>query len=77
MRKTITLPTPQLSYYKEVNVDLDMKGNHYLELGEARGKIPEEVALSIVRSLMEEDANKLTINDTIELISFILHFSLW
>lgn len=63
MRKTIALPTPQLSYYKEVNVDLDMKGNHHLELAEAKGKIPEEVALSIVRSLMEEDANKLTIND--------------
>lgn len=63
MRKTIMLPTPQLSFYKEVNVDLDMRGEHYLELAEAKGRIPEEVALSITRSLMEEDANKLTIND--------------
>lgn len=63
MRKTIVLPTPQLSYYKEVNVDLDMKGDHYLELAEAKGRIPEEVGLSITRSLMEEDANKLTLND--------------
>lgn len=63
MRKTIMLPTPQLSYYKEVNVDLDMTGKHYLELAESAGKIPEEVALSIVKDLMEEDADKLTIND--------------
>ena len=63
MRKTIVLPTPQLSYYKEVNVDLDMKGDHYFELAESKGRIPEEVALSITKSLMEEDANKLTIND--------------
>jgi len=63
MRKTIILPTPQLSYYKEVNVDLDMKGDHYIELAESKGRIPEEVALSITRSLMEEDANKLTLTD--------------
>lgn len=63
MRKTILLPAPQLSCYKEVNVDLDMTGAHYILLSESKGRVPEEVALSIVRDLMEEDANKLTIND--------------
>ena len=63
MRKTVILPTPQLSFYKEVNVDLDMNGKHYLELAESKGRIPEEVALSITKDLMEEDANKLTLTD--------------
>ena len=71
MRKTIMLPAPQLSYYKEVNVDLDMKGTHYLDLADSKGKVPEEVALSITQSLMEEDATKLSINDLRYVFSLI------
>ena len=60
MRKTIKLPAPQLSQLKEVNVDLDMTGEHYMQIASSEGQVPEDVALSIVKDLMEEDANKLT-----------------
>jgi len=63
MKKNIKLPAPQLSILKEVNIDLDMKGRHYAEIATSEGQIPEEVALSIVNDLMDEDANKLTLNE--------------
>ena len=63
MKKNIKLPAPMLSQLKEVNVDLDMKGRHYAEIATSEGQLPEEVALSIVKDLMEEDANKLTLNE--------------
>ena len=55
------MPAPQLSYLKEVNIDLDMTGRHYALLAQAKGMLPEDVALSILKDLMEEDANKLTL----------------
>ena len=61
MRKVIKLPAPQLSILKEVNIDLDMTGRHYAQLASSEGQIPEDVALSILKDLMEEDANKLTL----------------
>ena len=60
MRKTFKMPAPQLSYLKEVNVDLDMTGRHYALLATSEGQLPEAVALSIVKDLMEENANLLT-----------------
>jgi hypothetical protein len=63
MKKNIKLPAPMLSQLKEVNVDLDMRGRHYAEIATSDGQLPEEVALSIVNDLMDEDANKLTLNE--------------
>lgn len=61
MRKNIKLPAPQLSQLKEINLDLDMTGRHYSLLASCDGQLPEDVALSILKDLMEEDANKLTL----------------
>ena len=61
MKRTFKMPAPQLSYLKEVNIDLDMTGRHYALLARARGMLPEDVALSILKDLMEEDANQLTL----------------
>ena len=61
MRRTFKMPAPQLSYLKEVNIDLDMTGRHYALLARAKGMLPEDVALSILKDLMEEDANLLTL----------------
>ena len=63
MRKTIKMPAPQLSWLKEVNIDLDMTGRHYALLASCEGQLPEDVALSILKDLMEEDANKLTLTE--------------
>ena len=61
MKKTIKMPAPQLSWLKEVNIDLDMTGRHYALLASCEGQLPEEVALSILKDLVEEDANQLTL----------------
>ncbi len=61
MKRTFKMPAPQLSYLKEVNIDLDMTGRHYALLARAKGMLPEDVALSILKDLMVEDANKLTL----------------
>ena len=61
MKRTFKMPAPQLSYLKEVNIDLDMTGRHYALLARAKSMLPEDVALSILHDLMEEDANKLTL----------------
>lgn len=63
MRKTIKLPAPQLSHLQQVDIDLDMSGRHYAELATSEGQIAEDVALSILKDLIEQDANKLTINE--------------
>lgn len=63
MRKTIKLPAPQLSQLKEVNIDLDMTGKHFALLATSEGQIPEDIALSIVKDLLEEDANRLTLSE--------------
>ena len=60
MRKNIKLPAPELSQLKEVNIDLDMSGRHYAQLATSEGQVPEDVAISILKDLMEEDAGKLT-----------------
>ena len=61
MRKTIKLPAPELSQLKEVDIDLDMTGRHYATLATSEGQIAEDVALGILKDLIEQDANKLTI----------------
>ncbi len=61
MKKTIKMPAPQLSWLKEINIDLDMTGRHYALLASCEGRLPEEVALSILKDLVEEDANQLTL----------------
>lgn len=61
MKKTIKLPAPQLSILKEVNIDLDMTGRHYALLASCEGQLPEDVALSILKDLVEEDATQLTL----------------
>lgn len=61
MRKNIKFPAPQLSWLKEVNIDLDMTGRHYALLASCDGQIEEDVVLSILKDLIEEDANQLTI----------------
>jgi len=63
MRRVIKLPAPQLSILKEVNIDLDMAGTHYAELASSENKVPEDVCLSILKDLMEEDANKLILSE--------------
>lgn len=63
MKKIIKLPAPQLSQLGEVNIDLDMTGRHYAALATSKGQIPEDVALGILKDLIEEDANKLTISE--------------
>jgi hypothetical protein len=60
MRKTVKLPAPELSQLKEVNIDLDMTGRHYAQLATSEGQVPEDVAISILKDLVEEDAGKLT-----------------
>lgn len=61
MKKTIKLPAPQLSILKEVTLDLDMTGRHYALLASCEGQLPEDVALSILKDLLEEDATQLTL----------------
>ncbi len=61
MRKHIKLPGPELSQLKEVDIELDMSGRHYAQLACSQGQIAEDVALSILKDLLEQDANKLTI----------------
>lgn len=61
MRRIIKLPASQLSALKEVNIDLDMTGRHYALLASCEGQLPEDVALSILKDLVEEDANLLTL----------------
>ena len=61
MRKTIKLPAPELSQLKQVDIELDMSGRHYAQLAVFQGEISEDVALSILKDLIEQDANKLTI----------------
>lgn len=63
MRRTIKLPAAQLSALKEVNIDLDMTGRHYALLASCEGQLPEDVALSILKDLVEEDANQLTLTE--------------
>lgn len=60
MRKVIKLPAPELSQLKEVNIDLDMTGRHYAQIATSEGQVPEDVVLSILKDLVDEDANKLT-----------------
>lgn len=61
MRKIIKLPAPELSQLKQVDIDLDMSGRHYAQLATSEGQIAEDVALSILKDLITEDAGKLTI----------------
>lgn len=61
MRKTIKLPAPELSQLKEVDIDLDMTGRHYATLATSEGQIAEDVAFGILKDLIEQDANKLTL----------------
>lgn len=63
MRKHIKLPAPELSQLKEVDIELDMSGKHYAQLACSQGQIAEDVALSILKDLVEQDANKLTISE--------------
>jgi hypothetical protein len=63
MRKLIKFPAPELSQLKEVNIDLDMNGRHYALLATCEGQVPEDVVLSILKDLVEEDANKLTLSE--------------
>lgn len=63
MRRTIKLPAAQLSQLKEVNIDLDMTGRHYALLSSCEGQLPEDVALSILKDLVEEDANLLNLSE--------------
>lgn len=63
MKRTIKLPAPQLSQLKEVNIDLCMTGRHFALLATCEGELPEDVALSILKDLMEEDASKLTLTE--------------
>lgn len=63
MKKIIKLPAPQLSQLKEVNIDLDMTGRHFAQIATSDGQVPEDVALSILKDLVVEDANKLTMSE--------------
>lgn len=63
MKKNIKLPAPQLSTLKEVNIELDMRGTHYADLADSDGMIPEDIVTSILQDLLDEDANKLTLNE--------------
>lgn len=60
MNKQIDLPAPSLSALKKVHLTMDMTGKHYELLAAYEGGSPEQVILSILTDLMEEDANKLT-----------------
>ena len=61
MVTTLKFPAPQLSYLKEIDVDLNMTGRHYAVLATSSGQIPEEIALGIVKDLTKADANSLTL----------------
>ena len=63
MKKLIKFPAPELSQLKEVNIDLDMTGRHYALLATCEGQVPEDVVLSILKDLIEEDANQLTLSE--------------
>jgi len=63
MRKTIKLPAPELSQLKEVDIDLDMTGRHYATLATSEGQIAEDIVLGILKDLIEQDANKLTLSE--------------
>jgi len=61
--KHIIFPAPQLSYIKEIDLDLDMTGRHFVKLASSEGRVPEEVALDIISDLTKQDANNLTLSE--------------
>jgi len=76
MKTNVKLPAPILSQLKEVNIELCMKGRHYAEIAVSDGQLPEEVALGILKDLMDEDANKLTLNEERYLFTMVKIYSL-
>ena len=60
MKKKIRLPSGKLGYLDSIDIDLEMKGKHFDALTTVQGKHFEEVVLSILKDLMEQDPYQLT-----------------
>jgi len=63
MKTKFQLSSGPLSYLKEVNVDLELKGKHFDELVTASEDTYERVVLSILGDLMDEDPYQLTMSE--------------
>ena len=71
MKTNFQLATGPLSYLKEVNIDLELKGKHFDQLVVADEDTYERVVLSILSDLMDEDPNKLTLSEMYHLFLFV------
>lgn len=60
MKKPIDLPVKLLSNLKRVHLSLDMNGKHYQDLATFDGEQPEQILLSILSDLIDENADLLT-----------------
>lgn len=60
MKKPIDLPVKTLSTLKRVHLSLDMSGKHYQDLATFDGEQPEQITLSILSDLIDENADLLT-----------------
>lgn len=71
MKKQIKLPSADLGYLNQVNIELEMRAKHYDALTTSSGDHHEEVVLSILKDLMEEDPYKLTTIDLMYLFTLV------
>jgi len=57
------LPAPELSYLKEVDIDLDMTGRHYVKISTSEGQLAEQVIMDVLSDLIKQDAYDLTMEE--------------
>lgn len=71
MKKKVRLPSGKLGYLGDVDIDLEMRGKHFDALTTVAGKHFEEVVLSILKDLMEQDPYLLTQIDLMYLFTLV------
>lgn len=71
MKKQITLPSGKLGQLGRINIELEMSGNHYDALTTLQGDHQEEVVLSILGDLMDEDPYQLTQIDLMYIFTLV------
>lgn len=71
MKKTVELPVLQISKLKNVHINLDMSGKHYLECATFDGNCPEQLMLSILSDLIDENVDELTKQEAVYLFTIV------
>lgn len=71
MKTKFQLATGPLSYLKEVNIDLELKGKHFDDLTAADTNTYERAVLSVLKDLMDEDPFQLTMNEMYHLFTLV------